>query len=176
MMDEPVTTAEIETLQATIALGAGDRVGVRDRGALKAALRQPWRKVGDILLFDTAPRRVAAVAEALLTGRCFKSCNRKTTVAVVRLWMEREDHRWLCPIEELVDAVDELAVRRMSRQEFVLWVGRHTSRNAGPYPGGDPGVRRIAAAATFNAPAKSLPAKWLLMPKAFIEKNWGKGF
>jgi prophage maintenance system killer protein len=167
--------AEIETLQATIALGVGDKVGVRDRAALEAALAEPYRKVGDISLFETAPRRAAALAAALLTNRCFASCNRRTTVDAVRVWIEREDYTWHGDLEDIVEAVDELAEGRMSRQEFMLWVARNTNRNSED-PGGDPGIKRIGSRASYGPPPKAYPAKWLLNPKVFIEKNWGKGF
>jgi death on curing protein len=180
MMDPPITREEIEGIQASIALMQGGRSGVRDKRALEGALKQPYNRVGDVRLYESAPRRAAVLAEALVKSRPFRSCNRRTAVAAVRLWMEREDHRWRNNEEDLAMAMDDLAAGRMSRQELVLWIARNSNKNAGPHPGGDPGILRIAGKAPFAGPLfgsspKQKAPKWLLDP-SIVEKGWGKGF
>jgi prophage maintenance system killer protein len=174
-MDPLITPAEMESIQAGIAAGLGDKIGVKSGRALKAALAEPLRQVGNRPVFETGPRRAAALAEALVRSRPFVSCNRRTTVAAVRLWMEREDYRWVASMEELVHLIDQLANRRLSRPDLVLWLGRQTRSNPGPHPGADPGITRIAAKAAFGPGPRSKAPPWIL-DRTVAEKGWGKGF
>jgi prophage maintenance system killer protein len=159
-----LTAQELEELQERIALEAGAPVGLTDPALLDAARSQPLRAVGGVLLYETAARRATALAHALLTSRCFESCNRRTTVAAIELWMDREHYSVLCDREQLIVAVDALAEGRTPREEFARWLARQSRPKLDSNPGSDPGVRRIATRASYDPPENAFPPRFLTNP------------
>jgi death on curing protein len=162
--DAYLSRDELERLQAEEALEQGDRAGVRDDAAVDDVVARPLREVGGIPLYDSPPRRAAALAAEMVRRRPFASCNRRTAVAAIFLWLEREGWYLQWTPEQVAEQIDRLATSGITEHQFYLWLTRMSRRRPGDNPGADPGVRRIGSRASFDPGPLTKPPKFLVDP------------
>ncbi|MGH7866590.1 MAG: hypothetical protein ACREP9_02905 [Candidatus Dormibacteraceae bacterium] len=160
-----ITLDELEHLQVEFARHQNALGGVRDKHALEISLTRHLFKVGEVLVYDSPPRRAAVLANELVTRRPFKSCNRRTAVEAIIIWMDREKWYMLCTPAELAESLDQLAEGKLPEQQFYLWLARNSRPKPTSHPGGDPGMRRVGSRANWDPTKESFPPKSLVGPE-----------
>jgi prophage maintenance system killer protein len=159
-----LSRSDLERLQAGVALEQGEPVGVRDSEALDAVVAHPLRRLAGIQLYDSPPRRAAALTGEMLRRRPFKSSNVRTALAAIPLLINREGWFLLWTPEQIAEQVENLAGHRITEHQFFIWLTRMCLPEPGESPGGDPGVRRAGSRASLDPGPLEMPPEFLIDP------------
>lgn len=98
----------------------GGRDGLRDPGALQAALARP-RHLATYGTPDIADL-AAAYAFAIAKAHAFADGNKRTAWVVARLFLADNGHRMSFERAEAVEAMVDLAAGAMSEPNFAAWL------------------------------------------------------
>jgi death-on-curing protein len=116
---------EIHTLQIQ---EHGGLLGLRDEGALLAALERPFGGFGDYEFYPTPQGKAAAVLESLIINHPFMDGNKRTGYFIMRLVLLEAGVDLTADQEERYRFVISVASGMTSYEEIVNWI--HS--NSGP--------------------------------------------
>ncbi len=87
-----LTIEQVLRLHARLIDRFGGATGVRNPGALDAALARPFAAFGGHEGFPTVPEKAAALLHGLVTAHAFVDGNRRAGLAATLVWLEVNGH------------------------------------------------------------------------------------
>ncbi|WP_047865029.1 type II toxin-antitoxin system death-on-curing family toxin [Rubrobacter aplysinae] len=123
------TVGEVLFLHSVVIGTHGGSEGVRDVGALEAAVHRPWGASFGREHFESAWSRAAALTESIIKRHPFVDGNKRTGVfAGVRL-LDLAGYELVATDEELVRLAVGVAERKMDIEKISQWFADHTAAN-----------------------------------------------
>ena len=110
---------------------SGGDPGVRDQGLLESAVAQPRAGFGGKDLYPEIADKAAALAFSLVRNHPFVDGNKRTGYAAMMMFLSRNDHTIIAPIDERESIFVSLAAGELDRERFVAWVRARTVRKSG---------------------------------------------
>ena len=91
--------------------------GVKDQGLLEAAANRPWTTVDGQEAFRTLEMKAAILLWSLTCYHSFHNGNKRTAIATLRKFLERNDRSLVATNKELVDLADTTAALCSDRSD-----------------------------------------------------------
>jgi death-on-curing protein len=107
----------------------GGLVGLRDEGALDAALARPRHKWAYRRKADFAAL-AAAYGYGLARGHPFQDGNKRVAFVVMVVFLELNGHRFSAPEEEVVHTMTGVAAGSVSEAALASWLRRDVNKRA----------------------------------------------
>ena len=87
-----LTIEQVLRLHARLIDRFGGAIGVRDPGALDAALARPFAAFGGHEGFPSVPEKAAALLHGIVTAHAFVDGNERVGLAATLVWLEVNGH------------------------------------------------------------------------------------
>ena len=113
-------------LHHRIILQSGGGVGLRDRGALEAAVWQPLQTFGGEDLYKGVIAKAAALAFFLASNHPFVDGNKRIAHAALEVTLILNGYELEAPVEAQESVMLRLASGEFTREQFTLWVSAHS--------------------------------------------------
>jgi death on curing protein len=104
----------------------GGSEGVRDEGALLAAIKRPWQASFGREHFVSPFERAAALMESIIRRHPFVDGNKRTGTASAAYLLSTFGYEVEAEQEELEDFAVSVAVGDLEPEEIALWFEEHT--------------------------------------------------
>ena len=117
---------EVVELHRRIILQSGGGVGLRDRGALEAAVSQPFQTFGGEDLYKGVIAKAAALAFFLASNHPFVDGNKRIAHAALEVTLILNGFELEAPVEAQESVMLRLASGEFTREQFTLWVSAHS--------------------------------------------------
>lgn len=105
----------------------GGSHGVRDRGALEAAVARPQMTFGGEDLYADVPAKSAALMHSLVMNHPFIDGNKRVGAATAELFLNLNGCELLAADDDWIRIAFETAEGRVSAEELAIWI-RQRSR------------------------------------------------
>lgn len=138
-----LTPQQVLFLHSRIIAETGGSHGVRDLGALEAAVARPHLTFGGQDLYPDVFSKAAALMESIIRNHPFVDGNKRTGVAAAALFLLRNGWLLTASNEEVEQFTLRVAQSQASFDDIVRWLRAHTR----PLPG-----YRAQAKVTTRAP------------------------
>jgi len=122
-----VSVDQVLELHGLQARRFGGSPGLRDRGALAAAVARPQMTFGGEDLYPDVEAKAAAILHSLVTGHPFVDGNKRTGAALAELFMNLNGLDLAAEDDELVDITVAVARGEVSAEALAIWL-RQRSR------------------------------------------------
>lgn len=116
-----LTIAEVRYAQQLEIEDTGGSHGVRDEGALEAAIMRPQQTFGGEELYPDLFSKAAALFHSIVKNHPFVDGNKRTAVAVTNTFLQVNGEWPRASNEELVEFVTGAAVDRYNIEEIAAW-------------------------------------------------------
>ena len=123
---EYLTEQQILYIHARLIAETGGERGIRDLGALQAAVARPRATFDGEDLYISLPEKAAALLESLILNHPFVDGNKRTAVTAAALFLRRNGLRLECPPTELEAFALAAASGGISAQAMADWLRRRT--------------------------------------------------
>lgn len=120
-----LTLGEVFELYRRVIDQAGGGAGLRDLGALEAALAQPRMTFGGEDLYPTLVDKAAALGFSLILNHPFLDGNKRIGHAVMEVFLILNGYEISATVDEQEQVILTLAAGRMSRELFAAWLNAH---------------------------------------------------
>lgn len=120
-----LTLGEVFELYRRVMDQAGGGAGLRDLGALEAALAQPRMTFGGEDLYPTLVDKAAALGFSLIPNHPFLDGNKRIGHAVMEVFLILNGYEISATVDEQEQVILALAAGRMSRELFAAWLNAH---------------------------------------------------
>jgi len=117
---------EVVELHRRIILQSGGGVGLRDRGALDAAVSQPFQTFGGEDLYEGVIAKAAALGFFLASNHPFVDGNKRIAHAALEVTLILNGYELDAPVEAQESVMLRLASGEFTREQFTLWVRAHS--------------------------------------------------
>jgi len=117
-----LTLGEVVALHHRIITATGGAAGIRDLGALEAAVAQPRASFGGEDLYPGEVEKAAALGFSLVMGHPFLDGNKRTGHAAMETLLVLNGYEVSAAVDEQERVMLQLAAGELSREEFVEWV------------------------------------------------------
>lgn len=105
----------------------GGATGLRDRGALEAALARPFQGFGDQDAYPDPLQKVAALLESLAGNHPFVDGNKRIALVLSLYLLEGYGFQLTADLEERYQLVIAVAAGELRYEGIVEWLRRHTT-------------------------------------------------
>ena len=99
--------------------------GLRDEGALRAAVARPRATFDGRPLYATLFEKAAALLESLCADHPFADGNKRVAYAAAGLFLERNGWSLDAPVEDAVAFMMDVAAGRRRKEEIRIWLEEH---------------------------------------------------
>ena len=106
----------------------GGAAGLRDRGALEAAVARPQATFGGEDLYPDIEAKAAALLHSLVMNHPFVDGNKRTGAAAAELFMSLNGLDLTADDEELVDITLALARGEVGAEALAIWLRQRSRR------------------------------------------------
>ena len=106
----------------------GGSAGLRDRGALEAALGRPQMTFGGEDLYADVEAKAAAVLHSLVMNHPFVDGNKRTGAAVAELFLNLNDVELAAGDDELVETTLAVARGELNAEALAIWLRQRSRR------------------------------------------------
>jgi death-on-curing protein len=120
-----LSLAEVIELHRLVVEQAGGAVGLRDLGALEAAVAQPRATFGGADLYPTLAAKAAALGYSLALNHAFVDGNKRVAHAALETFLVLNGFELRADIDEAERTMLALAAGALSREQLVAWVEPH---------------------------------------------------
>jgi death on curing protein len=110
----------------------GGAEGVRDKGALEAAIARPWMSYGGQEFFPTPYDKAAALCESIIQRNPFIEGNKRTGISAGAYLLYTFGIELEATNRELEDLTVEVAIRNVDTAMLAAWFKAHSSRLYSP--------------------------------------------
>jgi death-on-curing protein len=121
-----LTLAEVLELHRLVLAQTGGAAGLRDLGALEAAVAQPRQSFGGQELYPSLAANVAALGFGLIANHPFVDGNKRVGHAAIDTMLLLNGVELRAPVDEAEAMILRVASGQASREQLVAWVGAHT--------------------------------------------------
>ena len=123
---EPVSRAAAETIHDGLVARFGGLSGVRDGGALEAALAQPWQSFGGVELYPTLEEKAARLCFEVVTQHPFNDGNKRCGAALMGALLRANGARFKPRAADYLAAVLSVADGSAGYGDLLAFVRRCT--------------------------------------------------
>lgn len=100
----------------------GGMPGLRDEGALDAALKSPWQTFGGAELYLTDAEKAARLPFEIITQHPFADANKRTGAVLLVSFMRQRGHRFEPKHEDLYEAILSVADGTLGYEGLLAFV------------------------------------------------------
>jgi death-on-curing protein len=120
--------ADLVWLNTVAVRQAGGAVGVRDKGALEAAVARPFTAYGGKELFPTPFAKAAALMQTVIQRHPFVDGNKRTGLLAGATLLHLAGYDLAAPRREMVEIPVAVAEGRIEVEELSRWFEAHARR------------------------------------------------
>jgi death-on-curing protein len=120
-----LTLAEVLELHRLVVGQTGGAAGLRDLGALEAAVAQPRQSFGGQDLYPSLAAKVAALGFGLIANHAFVDGNKRVGHAAMDTMLLLNGAELQASIDEAETVIVRVAAGQASREELLAWVEAH---------------------------------------------------
>lgn len=124
-MTRYLSLAEVVELHRLVITSAGGAPGIRDLGALEAAVAQPRMSFGGEDLYPTREEKAAALCFSLVQNHPFLDGNKRVGHAAMETFLLMNGMEIQAPLEEQEQMMLSLAAGELERTTLVSWLSTH---------------------------------------------------
>ncbi len=117
--------SEVLALYQAVMQATGGAAGLRDLGALMAALAQPRQTYAGEDLYPTLAAKAGALAYSLMQNHPFLDGNKRIAHAAMEVFLVLNGYEIQADIEEQERVFKTVAAGQLSRAAFIAWVEKH---------------------------------------------------
>ncbi|MBF9254316.1 type II toxin-antitoxin system death-on-curing family toxin [Pontibacter sp. 172403-2] len=117
-----ISIKEVEQIHDLLIEEFGGAKGIRDFGALDAAINRPFATFGQQELYPTPAGKAAAVIESILINHPFIDGNKRTGYVLMRLLLLQSGQDIKAEQEEKYDFVISIATGRLTFDGIKDWI------------------------------------------------------
>jgi death-on-curing protein len=126
-----VSLEQVLELHALLMRRFGGSSGLRDRGALEAAVARPQMTFGGEDLYPDVEAKAAAFFHSLVMNHPFVDGNKRTGAAVAELFLGLNGVDLTAEDEELIDITLAVARGEVSAEALAIWLRQRSRRREG---------------------------------------------
>ncbi len=123
---------EVVELHRRVVEQAGGSLGLRDRGALESAVRQPLQSFAGEELYPTLLEKAAALGFFLIANHPFIDGNKRVGHAALEVTLMLNGFEIAASVAEQESIIIQVASGKVSREEFTTWLELHVVEIGGP--------------------------------------------
>jgi len=120
-----LSLAEVIELHARILLASGGASGIRDLGALEAAVAQPRVSFDGRDLYEGLAEKAAALGFSLICNHPFVDGNKRVGHAAIEAMAMLNGYELAASVDDSERTILALAASQVSREELTSWVRGH---------------------------------------------------
>ncbi len=105
----------------------GGGAGVRDLGALKAAIDRPKSTFSGQELYPTLFEKAAVLLESLCQNHPFLDGNKRTSYTATGLFLQQNGWMLEADTDDAVSFMLEVAKGKLQKEEIRIWIEKHAS-------------------------------------------------
>ena len=120
-----LTLAEVLELHRMVVGQTGGAAGLRDLGALEAAVAQPRQSFGGQDLYPSLAAKVAALGFGLIANHAFVDGNKRVGHAAMDTMLLLNGAELRATIDDAEGMIVRVAAGQASREELLAWVEAH---------------------------------------------------
>ena len=120
-----LTLAEVVELHRRLLQVTGGATGIRDLGALEAAIAQPKATFGGVDLYPTLIEKAAALCFSLVQGHPFVDGNKRVGHAAMETFLVLNGAEVDAPVDDQERLILDLAAGRIGRSQLTDWLLQH---------------------------------------------------
>jgi death-on-curing protein len=109
----------------------GAAPGVRDAGALDAAVARPYSAFGGLEFYPTPFAKAAALMESIIHRHPFVDGNKRTGLLAAAFWLDQVDYDLDASQHELADVAVEVADHFLDVNALSRWIEEHAQQRSG---------------------------------------------
>jgi death-on-curing protein len=121
-----LTAAAVLFIHERLFREIGGGRGLRDEGALLAALARPRATYARRPLYPTLPEKAAALLESLCRNHPFVDGNKRVAYVAAGLFLRRNGWAVKAPEDEAVEFMMGVAAGELRKEEIRIWFEEHT--------------------------------------------------
>ena len=122
-----LSLAEILDLHRRVIELSGGSLGIRDLGALKAAVAQPRMTFDSDDLYPSVVDKAAALCFSLVMDHPFVDGNKRVAHAAMETFVLLNGFELSAPVNEQEQVMLALAAGQVSRSDLVTWISAHVT-------------------------------------------------
>jgi death-on-curing protein len=119
-----IELAELVHAKSIDRFGGGK--GLRDKGALEAALARPFQTFGGEDLFPTTAGKAAALMEGIIIRHPWMDGNKRTGLALTLFFLARQGLKLSATQNEIYEMTIRVAEGKSNTEELQTWIEAHT--------------------------------------------------
>lgn len=123
-----VSVTEVLDLHGRLIEHSGGSPGLRDRGALVSAVRQPQMQFEGEELYPSIPEKAAALGFALIQNHPFVDGNKRVGHASMDVFLRLNGWEIEAPVDEQERLVLDVADGTVDRNQLTEWISSHIER------------------------------------------------
>jgi death-on-curing protein len=123
-----VSLEQVRELHALQVRRFGGPAGLRDRGALEAAVARPQMTFGGEDLYPDVEAKAAAVMHSLVMNHPFADGNKRTGAVAAELLMNLNDVELTAGDDELVEVALAVARGEVAAEALAIWLRQRSRR------------------------------------------------
>ena len=120
-----LTLAEVVELHRRLLQVTGGATGIRDLGALEAAIAQPKATFGGADLYPTRVEKATALCFSLIQGHPFLDGNKRVGHAAMDTFLVLNGEEADAPVDDQERLIMDLAAGHISRSPLADWLRHH---------------------------------------------------
>ena len=120
-----LTLAEVVELHRRLLQVTGGATGIRDLGALEAAIAQPKATFGGADLYPTLVEKATALCFSLIQGHPFLDGNKRVGHAAMDTFLVLNGEEVDAPVDDQERLIMDLAAGYISRSHLADWLRHH---------------------------------------------------
>ena len=120
-----LSLGEVLELHRRVVEATGGATGIRDLGALEAALAQPRMTFGGQDLYPELPDKAAALGYSLIQNHPFVDGNKRVGHAALEALLMLNGSELEASVDEAERIVLDVAAGQLRREAFTTWVHAH---------------------------------------------------
>lgn len=120
-----LTVDHVKALHQRLIEQSGGSPGLRDHGALEAAVAQPRMSFAGEDLYCTLAEKVSALAFALVMNHPFIDGNKRVGHAALEVFLLLNGYELAAEVDEQEHLMLNLAAGRIKREELTQWIEAH---------------------------------------------------
>lgn len=108
----------------------GGILGIRDKGLLDSAIRQPEQSFGGVDLYPSLFDKASAYAFSISENQPFLDGNKRTAASTANAFLDLNGYELDCPQGHVYNVMMALANKRLSRERLAAWFEKNSKKKS----------------------------------------------
>lgn len=123
-----ITRKEVEQIHNLLIREFGGSSGIRDKGALEAAINRPFATFDQKELYPSSADKAAAIIESILSNHPFTDGNKRTGYVLMRMILLESGWDISASEDEKYEFVISIAKGEMSFEKIKIWINERLKK------------------------------------------------